>query len=918
MDIYRTAFICLMMNCCIITIAAPDSYVERTIFPTLEDSADARPSPVNHISGKNTSFTVTAANSLQYSIMIPPDTQCRLSFKSSLMPDVEICDMSGEALHLYVSTENDHRSVGFTSRKQLSEYTINITTQDKEIVLNEIRIVLSQKDSNRNGISDFIEGLMSSDTRYNVKPEPVSDEPHSLFFYADYFCPEMASGTDAIILYHLGKSMDPYVYSTWKDKGYKPQLMLHSRYAGADIPPKDSEVQTDRNGMKIGVSCASKGSELLWIEVGPMDPQFEKRMETKYGSNLTFSYDYYFDSLEKRSALAEGYYSHPMSVKLYGAGFDEPDYWSRSGYSQSFKDEWQKHYGSSWQAPHLSVDNRYKTEILKAFMERRHIETILTGMKKLDPSVRTILEMHSQMNSQMGGFTAAYHDLTMIPALQEVVAEVWMGTSQVPTPLAGKREPRIFELGYLEYSSFYHLLRDTGKKLWFMMDPKEDMPGRAESEYHNSFIQNLLASMMFPQIDDYIPLIWPNRIYGHVSKEYETIINTVTGSICDFWRYKNGKLKSGSKGIATFISDSMSRQTSDPYPSSFDGLYGLTLPLVCNGVPVEILSLDRVTKPGYLDKFKVLLLTYEYLKPDKPEMNNAIAEWCKKGGTLVFFNKTDPYCEVKESWWKKDGYASPSEHLFDQFGIDIRGAKPLHVKGDITKLKSSARQAASCSVPPEFTITSSLAPSDSDELFNADGNPVVWASGVDNGNVIYAGIPASYFSSSEDGTRLLEYIAAYSMKKAGAKYIEQPYYVMERGPFTAIRTLSKEYQLKGTYVDLLTPNLKVLTDPVIQPNTCSFLRKFMPGNSNIPRVMAASGRIRAVVESKKTTSVFMKAPSSTNGVVRFWKGSRMLKTAHAFTDRGENLAVDYRIEGNTIMLRFPNDSDGVVVRVDWE
>lgn len=918
MDICRTACICLMINCCIIAAASPESFIERTIFPTLEDGVDARPSPVTHISGKSTSFAVTTANNLKYNVVIPSDTNCTLSFRSSSMPDIEIRDLSGAPLPLSINTENDRHNVRFASGKQISEYAVNVSTKDKEIVLDEIKIVLSLRDSNRNGISDLVEGMMSSDARTAVKTEPISKDPHSSFFYSDYFHPGMATGTDAIILYYIGKTMNPYVYSTWRDKGYAPQMVLHSRYAGTDVPPKDADVQTDRDGRKIGVSFASKGAELKWIEVGPIDPDFEKKMEAKYGPNLTISYDYYHVPSEGRSGLAEGHYSRPMSMNLYGAGFDEPDYWSRSGYSQVFKDEWQKYYGSPWQAPHSNIDNRYKAEKLKAIMERRHIETILAGMKKLDPSVKTILEMHSQMNSQMGGFTAAYHDLTMIPALQEVVAEVWMGTSQIPTPLAGKREPRIFELGYLEYSSFHHLLRGTGKKLWFMMDPKEDMPGRAEAEYHNSFIENLLASMMFPQIDDYIPIIWPNRIYGQVSKEYETIINTVTGALCDFWQYRNGKLKSGSKGIATFISDSMGRQTSDPHPSNFDGLFGLTLPLVCKGVPVEILSLDRTAEPGYLDKFKVLLLTYEYLKPDKPEMNKAIAEWCRSGGTLVFLNKVDPYCEVKESWWRKAGYASPAEHLFEQFSIDIRGAKSIRTGDKTTELISSAKPFVSCSVPAEYAITPSPAPSGGVELLNTSDNPIVWSSGAGNGTIIYAGLPASFLSSSEDGSRLLEYITAYSMKKAGSRYTEQPYYQMDRGPFTAIRTLNKEYKLKGTYVDLLTPNLKVLVDPVIEPDACSFLRRFRPGNRSLPRIMAASGRVRATVESKKHTSAFVQTPSMTNGVVRLWKGNRDLKQAQVHTDRGEELAVDYKIEGDTIMLRYPNDSDGVVVRVDWE
>jgi hypothetical protein len=362
----------------------------------------------------------------------------------------------------------------------------------------------------------------------------------------------------------------------------------------------------------------------------------------------------------------------------------------------------------------------------------------------------------------------------------------------------------------------------------------------------------------------------------------------------------------------------MGRQVTDPYPSNFDGLYGLTLPLVCSGVPVEILSLDRAAEPGYLDKFKVLLLTYEYLKPDHPEINKAISEWCRKGGTLVFFNKFDPYCEVKDSWWRKAGYASPAEHLFEQFGIDIRGIKPIQTAGNAIKLTPPVKTASLYSIPSGYTLTPSPAPSDAIELLNADKDPIIWSANFGSGNVIYAGISTNFFSSCEDGTKLLKYINTYAMKKAGAHYIERPYYVMNRGPFTAIRTLGKEYQLKGMYVDLLTPNLKVMKDPVIAPNSCSFLKKFSSGSRAIPQIMETSGRTRAVVESKQCTSVLVQAPSSTNGVVRMWKGDRILKQAQVFTDRGEVLPVDYRIEDDTIMLRYPNDSDGVIVRVDWK
>jgi len=43
----------------------------------------------------------------------------------------------------------------------------------------------------------------------------------------------------------------------------------------------------------------------------------------------------------------------------------------------------------------------------------------------------------------------------------------------------------------------------------------------------------------------------------------------------------------------------------------------------------------------------------------KPDHNQAIADWVKKGGVLVFFGGSDPYNALPE-WWTKAGFDSPA------------------------------------------------------------------------------------------------------------------------------------------------------------------------------------------------------------------------------------------------------------------
>lgn len=116
-------------------------------------------------------------------------------------------------------------------------------------------------------------------------------------------------------------------------------------------------------------------------------------------------------------------------------------------------------------------------------------------------------------------------------------------------------------------------------------------------------------------------------------------------------------------------------QRGDPNPSDPDlgSFYGLAMPMVKHGIPAVPVQLENSTIPGALKDHRVLLMTYEGMKPMKCEVHAVLAAWVRQGGVLVFVDDDlDPYNAVR-AWWN-DGsngkkYRLPREHLFEQFGV---------------------------------------------------------------------------------------------------------------------------------------------------------------------------------------------------------------------------------------------------------
>ena len=488
--------------------------------------------------------------------------------------------------------------------------------------------------------------------RNNPKINPRPAQPHTSFQTQTGYLPENDIRTDAAIVYlPFTPVFDTSKVESWKAKGYVVQTMYGFRTGDDYIKEHPDEGQTDQNGR---ILVPMPGS-------------------------------YYMVPTQQRVDTAIEFFKKAIVSGSSAAIPEEPEFWARAGYSEAFKREWQAFYGEPWQDPSSSVTARYMAERLKGYLEYRIVKSSLEESHKQDPNVIGMVACHSQLSYYAWGIIHPHYQESQIPDLQEIIGQVWTGTARTPCKYEGTTAEHTFEFAYLEYSAFNNLLRGTGKRMWFLMDPLEDNPDPTMHDYQVNYEKTLVASLMFPEVDSYEVMPWPTRIYGRVSDEYATKVGSIINMLGDMHRQEDWELDSGTQGIATFVADSMAWQRTEPHPSNFDSFYGLTLPLFMKGIPIQVAQLERTPEPGYLTAYKVLLLSYDMMKPMDPTYNAAIAEWVRKGGTLILFGGTDPYDNVPE-WWHEARFQSPQDHLLTQLGVTLSNNISLTCESEFVTL----------------------------------------------------------------------------------------------------------------------------------------------------------------------------------------------------------------------------------------
>jgi hypothetical protein len=595
------------------------------------------------------------------------------------------------------------------------------------------------------------------------------------------------------------------------------------------------------------------------------------------------------------------YMKEKVIKRVIDAGIDaiyleEPEFWARAGYSEAFKREWKDYYGFEWRPQHESAENTYLSNKLKYHLYYRAVEECFSYAKAYGKSkgmdVRCYVPTHSLVNYSQWMIVSPEASLASLPSVDGYIAQVWTGTSREPNYFNGREKERVFETAFLEYGSMESMTAPTGRKMYFLTDPIEDWP-RDWVDYKKNYQATFAAQLLYPMVADYEIMPWPDRIYEglyrtsadseekeRIPRFYSTQMQVMINTLNDMPLSENKV--SGSQGIGILMSNSMMFQRfpthqgyEDPQLSNF---YGQALPLLKRGVPVKSVHIENVGFDRTWEDLKILIMSYSSMKPMAQNAHDAIAEWVKGGGVLVYCGRdSDPFQTVPE-WWNTDGnqFKAPSEDLFQKLGLKapFDAGEFNYGKGKVVILRND---------PKEFVLAE-----------NQDGDFV-------------STIQRLYDSRSKQ--RGLEFKNHFSLSRGPYEIISVVDENEDKTPFIA----------KGKFIDLFDPEIPVLDQKIVHPGEQAFLYNIRSvKNPKTPQVLATAARIYDEQVTGNSYSLVVKSPLNTTNVMRILLPEKT-KTMEITDSTGAPLQVESTWDeaSMTQFLSFENSPEGIRVKLGW-
>ncbi|WP_240463720.1 hypothetical protein [Paenibacillus apiarius] len=374
-----------------------------------------------------------------------------------------------------------------------------------------------------------------------------------------------------------------------------------------------------------------------------------------------------------------------------------------------------------------------------------------------------------------------------------------------------------------------------------------------------NYKKTVVASLLHPHIDHYEVTPWPHRIYmGEylgsdrskkvpLPEDYGTTLLTVIDSLHHMplggtvsapvgpLLNTRGNAAGGTQleessqpRMGVLVADSCMYQrldlaldwhnikederfASEMEHITWDAFFGLALPLLKHGAPVRPVQLDNIRRiPHYLSSYDILLLSYEFMKPEHMDVHYALTQWVQAGGVLLYVGDgSDPYHGVRE-WWNEGArvYANPAHHLFETLGV------------------------------------SSEAPPDNEARITQVGKGAF---------ACLHEHPAAFAASEAGADRLREAVLAalQSVHGAEARWDRSHALIAYRGPYVAAALLDESVsnepvRLEGPFVDLFDGRLAVRAHVVIQPGDQALLvdlNHAYAAMNDRPVLVAAAGRV---------------------------------------------------------------------------
>ncbi|HOJ34261.1 MAG TPA: hypothetical protein PKY35_11900 [Candidatus Hydrogenedentes bacterium] len=691
---------------------------------------------------------------------------------------------------------------------------------------------------------------------------------NTCFQTGGFYSPTIDIAADLAIVYGSGPDFSQRALP-WKERGYEIALMTgiawgdYGAYFGTAENLKKEEIQTRKNGS-------------LFMH----DPHGTTGYNVPTPTYVEFLKEYI------KPALDAG---------VSAVFLEEPEFWAKSGWSKAFQEEWERFYGEPWQPPDSSVDSQYKASRLKYELYYRAIKTLGEYIKEYSKKTNSTIECHvathSLLNYAHWGIVSPESYATEIPELDGLVAQVWTGTTRTPNIYRGVKKERTFETAFLEYGQMAYVAKSTNKKMWFLHDPVEDNPNRSWEDYRRNYKCTVVASLLWPEVYKYEVMPWPSRIFENkyrltdaspsdspkqtIPQEYATTVLTILNALSDMGQ-KEIQRDTGSSQIGIIVSDTMMFQRAEPAPSDPDlgAFFALALPLLNMGIPVVPVSLECVTRPGALDDFRILFLTYEHQKPAKPAYHEALNDWVRAGGALILIDDgQDSYHNVKE-WWNNYGKTDKKayEDLLQRLGVR-----------------------------PEQAATGQK---------------------ISKGYFRFLEESPSALQNRQDGPECVQAWLREAAQFLDMNVKTQNYLKVQRGPYVVAAVLEETNEsrspliLEGEYVDLWELDLPIVTRVKLEPGDKALLYdlSFIKRSGTEAKVIAAGARVREEKCKKGSLSFITRGPTDTRGVVRAFIPK---EPKEVVTEPVTDVSQSFDPKSCTLLLKFPNSADNLHFVVRW-
>ncbi|HOV32991.1 MAG TPA: hypothetical protein PLX23_06480 [Candidatus Hydrogenedens sp.] len=662
--------------------------------------------------------------------------------------------------------------------------------------------------------------LFSQIQEINTNSQPLSHfnfrDFNTCFQTSAGFDPLIDIASDVAIVYGTSPDLDKRVQS-WREQGYRTAYMTgiswgnYGNYYMSENGLKKEEIQTDKTGK-------------LWM----------------HGNSTTVGYNV---PTESYTEYIKQILIPPLENRVESIYLEEPEFWAMTGWSEGFKKLWEKHYGEPWSPPDQSIETQYKASLLKQLLYTHTLTEVFKFVKeyahKNNFDVGCYVPTHSLINYAQWRIVSPESMLTKMGNCDGVIAQVWTGTARSQHCFRGITKERTFETAYLEYAQMAGMVLPAQKHLIFLADPIEDDPNHDWSDYKYNYESTVLASLLFPEVSTFEVMPWPDRIFkGKYSKskeeketkvniipEYGTELLTVINSLNDM-RQSDIEWISNNYPIGIVVSDTLMFQRAEPNASApqLNCFFGIATPLVKNGVPIKLIQLEHLTYLQPLQDIKILLLTYEGQKPLNKEYHKYISEWVRSGGCLLIIDDgSDPYNNLNK-WWKKEGFNSPLSHL---------------VKN----------------------------------LFN-DKEPTEDITQIENGYVWWIKRSPTAISYDKEGDKQLLNWVKEIAQNSGLDLDYKNYFHLRRGPYHICSVQDEAitdtpYTLKGKFINLFNPELKVENEIVLTPSNRALLYDLDWINTQVQTsdIIISAGRIRDKKISDKFLSFTARGPQGIPGKV---------------------------------------------------